>query len=142
MKNYETTPSPFYKSLMAGLFTGIIITIFNLVFASIYRSITSFNLSMVVNITTIIFFSLIASVVAGLLYYFIVPFSQKSKSIYSLIWLVLTASLIFGAFTIHREGDIKISQQFHFIVAGILVITCLFDIFLIPYMSTHKNPVF
>jgi len=130
-----------YRSLMSGLFAGIVITIANLAYNFLYRDLTSFNPSFFVNVTTIIFISLLLSVVAGILYYLIVAYAEKSKILYILLLVVLTAVVTYVAFTVHRSVDIKVSTQFHGLFAGIVLITGLIDAFLIPYMAEHKNAI-
>jgi len=131
----------FYRSLMSGLFAGIVITIANLAYNFLYRDLTSFNPSFFVNVTTIIFISIILSVIAGIMYYLIVPYAKKSKILYIFLFVVLTTFVTYLAFTVHRSIDLKVSAQFHGLFAGIVIITGLIDAFLIPYMAEHKNPI-
>jgi hypothetical protein len=138
----EIDQGPFYRSVMAGLLAGIVITIANLVFNGLYRSVTSFNPSQFVNVTTIIFISLILSVVSGIIYYLLVPYSKKSTSLYIALFVILTIGVTFVAFTVNRSSDPKVSAQFHGLFAGIAIITGLIEAFLIPYLAKHENPVF
>jgi ABC-type thiamin/hydroxymethylpyrimidine transport system permease subunit len=133
--------SPFYRSLMSGLFAGIVITIANLAYNFLYRDLTSFNPSYFVNVTTIIFISILLSLVAGILYYLIVPYAKKSRLLYIILFVLLTAFVTYLAFTVQRSVDMKVTTQFHGLFAGIVIITGLVDAFLIPYMAEHKNPI-
>jgi hypothetical protein len=132
---------PFYKSLMGGLFAGIVITVVNLGYNFLYRDLTSFNPSYFVNVTSIIFISIVFSVLAGIMYYLIVPYAKKSNVLFIFIFIVLTALLTYVAFTVHRSVDLKVSTQFQGLFAGLVLITGLIDAFLIPYMVEHKNPI-
>lgn len=140
--NYETEHGQFYKSLMSGLFGGIVVTLVNLIYNFIYRGITRFNPSQFVNVTTIIFVSLLLSIVAGILYYVIVPYGKKSKTLYITLFILLTVFVTYTAFTVQRSNDANVTSQFHGLFAGIVIITGLIDALLIPYMATHKNVIF
>lgn len=137
----EIETSSFYKSLMAGLFAGIIITIANLIFNFIYRSVTGFNPSQIVNVTSIIFVSLILSVLAGILYYLVVPYAKKSKFLFIVLFFVLTVIVTYVAFNVTRSSDATVSSQFHGLFAGIVIITGLINALLIPYMARNKNMI-
>ncbi len=140
--NYEMEHGSFYKSLMAGLFAGIVITLANLIFNFIYRAITRFNPSEMVNVTSIIFVSLIFSILAGILYYLIVPYANKNKIVFISVFILLTVALTFVAFHVSRSSNPNVSAQFHGLFAGIVIISGLTNAILIPYMAKHKNLVF
>jgi FtsH-binding integral membrane protein len=140
--NYETQTGPFYKSLMAGLFGGIIVTIANLMYNFIYRGVTRFNPSEVINVTSIIFVSLILSMVAGIIYYMIVSYAHKSKMIYIALFIVLTVVVVYGGFSIQRSTNPNVTAHFHWLLGGIVIITGLTDALLIPYMAKHENIAF
>lgn len=100
---------------MSGLFACIIITIANLIFNTIFRSITRFNPSQIVNVTSIIFVSILLSVVAGIFYYLLVPYAKKSTVLFSVLFIVLTVFVTYVAFTVTRSNDIIVSSQFHWL---------------------------
>lgn len=140
--NYETEQGTFSRSVMAGLFAGIVATLVNLVFDFFYREVTQFNPSQVVNVASIIFASILFSIVAGLLYYFIVPYANKSRLLFVILFIALTVFFTYLAFTVHRSDDAKVSSQFHGLFGGVIIITGVIDALLIPYMARHKNTVF
>jgi len=137
----EIETGSFYKSLMAGLFAGIVVTVVNLIFNFIYRNATGFNPSLIVNVTSIIFVSLILSVLAGILYYLIVPYGHKSKFLFIILFFVLTVIVTYVAFNVTRSSNATVTTQFHGLFAGIVVITGLINALLIPYMARNKNMI-
>jgi len=137
----EMDHSPFYKSLMAGLFAGIVITIVNLIYNSIYRGVTKFNPSQIVNVTSIIFVSLIVSVLAGILYYLIVWYAHKTRFLYIVLLFILTVIFTYVAFNVTRSSNAIVSSQFHILFAGVVIITGLVNALLIPYMARNKNNI-
>jgi hypothetical protein len=137
----EIEHSSFYKSLMAGLFAGIVVTVANLIFNFIYRGATRFNPSQIVNVTSIIFVSLILSVLAGIIYYLIVPYAHKSKFLFIILFFVLTVIVTYVAFNVTRSSNITVTSQFHGLFAGIVIISGLVNALLIPYMARNKNMI-
>jgi len=140
--NYDYEQTAFSKCLMAGLATGIIIIPINLIYNFIYRHITSFSLSLVINVTSIIFSSFILCMLAGLVFYFIVPYLKKSKNIYTLLFLVITAVVILLGLHFQRSDNPIVSNQFRGLYLGDVIISGLASAFLIPWLATHKNVFF
>lgn len=140
--DYDYEQTAFSKCLMAGLATGIIIIPINLLYNFIYRNITSFTLSWVINITSTIFASFIICVIAGLLFYFIVPYLKKSKNLYSLLFIILTIVVIFLGLSFQRSNDPVVSSQFRGLYLGDVIITGIATAFFIPWLARHKNAFF
>jgi len=140
--NYEYEQTNFSKCLLAGVATGITIIPISLIYNFIYRHFTNFAVSWVINVTSIIFASFILSTLAGLLYYFLVPFLKKSKNLYTLLFIVLTVAVIFLGFHMQRSNNPVISNQFRGLYLGDVVITGIAIAFLIPWLARHKNSFF
>ncbi len=140
--DYDYEQTAFSKCLMAGLATGIIIIPINLLYNFIYRNITSFTLSWVINITSTIFASFIICVIAGLIFYFIVPYLKKSKNLYSLLFIILTIVVIFLGLSFQRSNDPVVSRQFRGLYLGDVIITGIATAFFIPWLARHKNAFF
>ncbi len=140
--NYDYEQTAFSKCVMAGLATGIIIIPVNLIYNFIYRHITGFSMSLAINVTSIIFSSFILCMLASLLFYFIVPYLNKSKNIYFLLVLVITAVVIFSGFHFQRSDNLIIAEQFKKLYLGDVIISGLASTFLLPWLATHKNVFF
>ncbi|MBO9593100.1 MAG: hypothetical protein J7599_09325 [Niabella sp.] len=74
-KNYS---SHIYKPLMAGLFAGYIATVLNLVYDVLFREATTFPLHDLVNVSTIIFATLFALPLAGVVFALGTPLREIS----------------------------------------------------------------
>lgn len=140
--NYDYEQTAFSKCVLAGLATGITIIPINLVYNYIYRHITGFSLAWIINITWIIFASFIICVLAGFLFYFIVPYLKKSKNLYSILFVIITIVAILLGLYIQRSDNPVISQQFRGLYMGNVVITGIASAFLIPWLAQHKNAFF
>jgi hypothetical protein len=66
-----------YRPMMAGLFVGIIATVFNIFYDVIYRESTGFELSTIINVSTLIFGTLLLTLAAGSIYGLLAQFIKK-----------------------------------------------------------------
>lgn len=136
--NYDNVDTPLYKSVMAGLATGIIAACINLAYNFVYRGITQFAPSIsVINVATIIFASTLICIVAGLLFYFIVEYLKKDTKIFRWIFIIITLIVIASALLIGG-----MSGKFEGLYFGVVVITSICSAFLIPWLFSHKNAFF
>ncbi len=141
--NYDYSETPLSKSVLAGLATGIIATVLNLIYNFICRGITKLSLSFsVINVSTIIFATVLLCIIAGLVYYFIVLYLKKSIKIYVGLFVVITVIGILLGMTYHRSTDLNISRQFEGLYLGMVIITGLCGAFFIPWLARHKNVFF
>lgn len=140
--DYDYEQTALSRCILAGLATGITIIPLNLIYNFIYRHITSFSLSWVINITWVIFASFIICILSGLLFYFIVPYLKKSKAIYSILFVILIIVVIFLGLHFQRSESPVLSQQFRGLYFGDVLITGIACAFVIPWLVQHKNPFF
>jgi hypothetical protein len=135
----ELLHSRFSRTLMAGLFVGLIAAVASLVYNSVFREMTEFSPSQLVNVSTIIFTVPILLLCACFVYYGLANF-KFGKALYLLFMLfVIMISLDFD-FHFHRSADQLVSVQFRNLLLGIIAISGVASFF-IPYMATHKNSI-
>lgn len=140
--DYDYEQTALSKCIMAGLATGITIIPINLLYNYIYRHITNFSISWVINVTSSIFASFIICIIAGFLFYFIVPYLKKSKNLYSLLFIIMTIVVIFLGLHIQRSDNPVVSRQFRGLYLGDVIITGIATAFFIPWLARHKNAFF
>src|SRR4051812_21403413 len=111
--DYDYPHTPLSKSVMAGLATGIMATVINLIYNFIFRGITKLSLSVsVINVSTIIFATMILCIIAGLIYYFIVSYFKQRIAIFSALFIALTVIGVILGLNFHISVRQNISQQF------------------------------
>jgi len=140
--NYDFQQTRFSRSVLSGLATGTIVIIASLLYNYIYRNITDFTVSWIVNVTSIIFSSFIVCVIGGILFYLIVPYWQKNKLIYTALFVIITIVFILIGLSSHRSPDPAISQHFRVLFIGDVCIIGFSCAFLIPWFALHKNAFF
>ena len=109
---------------------------------ALYSCALSIASSMFIYFSSMYFVSILLSIVAGILYYLIVPYGKRKTAFYVALFIILTAYVTYIAFTVQRSDNAIISSQFHGLFAGIVIITGITDALLIPYMARHKNVIF
>lgn len=141
--NYDFSQTSLSKSILAGLATGIIATVANLVYNFIFRGITKLSLLVsVINVTTVIFASILLCIVASFVYHFIVFYLKKNATIYQVLFIAITIIAIVLGLNFHRSSNQNISNQFDVLYLGMVVITGLSMTLFIPWLAKHKNVFF
>ncbi|TKK69795.1 hypothetical protein FC093_06865 [Ilyomonas limi] len=126
------------RSLLSGLLAGLVAVAINVVYDYVFREITSYSLSEVVNVAFIIFSSLLVELAAGICYYLFSKMN-RGKLIYMAFFLALIVLGILGAFQTERSNNITNQHEFRYLFSGIMLIDGLVAAFLIPYFVNHDK---
>ncbi len=137
--NYQQTE--FSKILFAGVFAGIIATVSTLTFNFFYRQSTDFNESMMINVSSLIFGSLIILELCALVYLALRSFMKNPSILYLIIMIALIALSIYGASSVVRSDNPVETSHFRGLLIGIIVIFGLCAI-AIPYFIKRSDKFF
>jgi hypothetical protein len=137
--NYDYQQTDISRSILAGLFAGLVATVANLIFIFIYRRITAVYTFNLMDVFTTIFGTVILLLVCGILFYFFVHYLKKGVNIYRIIVFLVTAILVYAALQFHRSPDYTITTQFRILFMGTQVIIGGLAAFLIPYLFRHDS---
>ena len=137
--NYDYEQTEFSKSILSGLFAGIIATWASLVFNILFRGITQFNPSAIINVSSIIIGSVLILTIAGLVFYFFQHYIKGGSILFRIFFLLLTAIAIYFSMQVQRSTDATVSKQFEELLSGIVLISGSFIIFYIPYLFNHEH---
>lgn len=141
--NNQLEPTPFSRAVLGGLATGVTSVAVNLIYNFIFRGITQLSLTFsYINVAIITFASFLFCLAAGLVYQGVVHYLGKSRSLYSVILLVLTVLLIIPAFGFHRGETPGASAMFSTLYGGVILLNGLLCAFILPWYATHKNYFF
>ena len=136
---HDDLHSPFTKSVMAGLFTGIAATVVCLVFNSIYRQVTYFEPSAIINVASIIFTIPLVLLVAGFLYFALSRY-KRGGLVFVIIMLLIMSGCLLLDIHVERTSDAHLNSEFRQLLSGIIIISGLSSFF-IPYLSTHETGI-
>ena len=136
-KNFDYEQTEFSKAILAGLFAGILATCLSLAFNFIFRYYSGFPLSAMINVSTIIFALIIVVMIAGIAFYFSHHYFKKGTIIYQAVFLIVTLLLIAGTMQIQRSNDLVLSAQVRELLLGVIAITGICAVFIIPFFYKH-----
>ncbi|MEO6671281.1 MAG: hypothetical protein ABIN36_17495 [Ferruginibacter sp.] len=132
--NHDYMPTEFSKSLLAGLFAGIGAACTNLIYNFLFRAYSGLPFSQIINISTIIFASLILMTVSGLLFNVFHHYIKKGTFVFRIFFTLLTIIAIAFSLSVKRSDDNILNNQFRELLIGILIIFGIFGTFIIPLL--------
>lgn len=136
---YDSPSSPFYRSLMTGLFVGIIDTLLCLIYNLIYRERTGFDLSSIINVSSLIFFINLLFPVIGIIYNGFLKYFKKGDRVFIAVFLGLTLFFAWRSEVVYRTTDQTLNHEFRTLLLGIVLILGVSAAVLVPYLYHNKK---
>lgn len=127
------------KTVLSGVFAGIIGTLSNLAYDYFFRRVTEFSPSQIINVSTIIFATMLFFTAAGVIYYFLSSFLKKGQIVYIIVYAAIAIFCLNWGLHVQRSADLKVSADFRVLFVGILSISFLLATFFIPYLMNHQS---
>ncbi len=128
---------PFFSiSILAGVFTGIIITLINLFYNIGYRELTGFSNGLLINVSSIIFVTMLLLLVIGCLFYVLAEYVKKGRLLFIIIILLLTILCVVLTLSLRQNA---FSSGFDGLFLGLELITGISAAFLVPYFARHSE---
>ncbi len=125
------------KGVFAGAFTGIIISVANLGYDFIYRGITHFSPSEIINVSSLIFGSLLAMMFFAVIYLILANATKSAAIIFRILMLIITVLVL--AIIVTTNKDQSTFGGMHGLLIGLVAISGFVGgVLLIPYFA--KNP--
>ncbi|MDE3235561.1 MAG: hypothetical protein KGO81_06360 [Bacteroidota bacterium] len=139
---YDYPQTKFSNAIFAGVFAGYFATLANLGFDFIFRAETGFPLSQIINVSTIIFATLIVVSAGGLMYYFLKQAGKAGSVLYMVTFVALTIFSILLISHVNRDPDMRITVEFRELVTGIIVVTGVATTIFVPYLDKNAKKFF
>lgn len=136
--NYDFKQTLLSRCMLSGLLAGLAAVITNFIFNYIFRVATGYDLSEVINVVSIIFSSIIVTLVAGVLYFLFIKM-KNGGIIFTVVLLLLTALGMYAAFQTQRSNIATDQHDFKLLFAGIILIDGLYATFIVPYFISHQK---
>lgn len=137
--NYNYEQTAFSKSVLAGLFAGILATCANLVFNFFFRAITQYNPSALINVSSIIIISVLLLTIAGIIFYLFNQYTKAGSIFFRIFFLALSIIAVYYSMHVQRSNNALITKQFDELLAGITIISGAFIVFYIPYLYNNEK---
>lgn len=138
-RNYEYPQTLLSKTLLTGVFAGIVATLINLAYDFFFRYYAKLYPSEIINVSSIIFGSMLLCTIAGIIYYFLVRYVKYGNIIYVAAFLALTIICIIESMHVNRSIDPVVNEAFRGLLLGTVVVCGLLTTFLIPYLTRHDT---
>jgi hypothetical protein len=137
---YSNYLTPFSKSLLTGVFTGISATFICIIYNIVYRDETSYGLFSFFNVSSLIFAVNILFMFIGVLHYWFTKFIKRGgEMIYAAFFILLTILLIVKIPGIHRVNDVTENTEFHHLAIAMTLIMGLAAAIGIPVLFHSKK---
>jgi len=137
--DYSYQQTDLSRSILAGLFTGIVATVGNLIFIFIYVRITAVYTYNLMDGFTTIFGTIILLIVCGLFFYFFVHYLKRGVNIYRVLVFLTTAIILWVGWQVHPHPGDTIPPEFRVLFMGTQLIIGGLAAFLIPYLFRHDS---
>ena len=128
--DHEYKKTELSRSLMAGVFAGLGAVVACLLFEFIYRGITGYSGSAIINVNSIVFILMILFIIAGLIYDVFHHYVKRANLFYTLVAIAGTVITMFISMRIHAGGTNGIEGM----VIGITIIAGLFAAVVVPML--------
>ena len=118
----EHEHSVFFRTMMTGLFVGIIDTVICLAFNIFYRSYTGYVPSELINVSSLIFGVNLILLIIGMVYFLFKRISPRGDVIFGVFFFALTLFLAWKTEMIQRFADAQVNHEFRGLLLGIVLI--------------------
>ena len=114
--------SVFFKTMMTGLFVGIIDTLICLTYNIFYRDLTGYVPSELINVSSLIFGVNLVLLIIGMIYFLFKTVSRRWDVIFGVFFLALTFFVAWKTEMIQRFADSQVNHEFRGLLLGIVLI--------------------
>src|SRR6187402_2189587 len=132
--NYDYKQSDLSRSVLGGLFSGLVATVSNIAFILIFKVITGYYDFGALDILTIVFGSILLSIACGIMFYFFVHNLKKGIPFYRVMVVLVTALIVYFGIAFRGTIEQNIANEFKVLVVGTQIIIGSLAAFLIPYL--------
>ena len=131
--------TPISKSILTGLFAGIVATLICLGYNIFYRDSTGYPLASIINVSSLIFFVNFVFLIIGFIYYGFIKSMRKGDVAFIVVFVLLTIFLCWRATLAHRSDDPVLNAEFHHLLLAMIIIMGIAASFGIPYLFHSKK---
>jgi hypothetical protein len=112
----------FFRTMMTGLFVGIIDTVICLAYNIFYRDLTGYVPSELINVSSLIFGVNLILLIIGMIYFLFKQASRGGDVIFGVFFFAVTLFLAWKTEMIQRFSDVQVNHEFRGLLLGIVLI--------------------
>lgn len=136
--DYDYKVTNFSKCVLAGLVVGIIGAVLSIIYNSVYRELTEYSFSEIINIYSLTLGISLLLLLIGMLYYVLDKAIKKGSSVFTLLFIIVTALCVF--LTLRNAGSGTINDHgAKGLYIGLELIMGVLIAFLLPYLARHPK---
>jgi len=136
---YQYKNTPLSKAILGSLFAGIIATVLNLIYSYVYRDISGYKFLGIFTVYTIILFTFVVCLAAGVLYFLLTKHIHSGIIVYIVLFVALTILGLFPHVNFNMTSGQPGATGVHGLTMGIDIITGCTAVFLVPYMAGRPS---
>ena len=136
MEPEKTTTS---NAILTAVFAGIIATLLSFVYYLVFKDVTDFPYSSLINVSSLIFIINTIFLVIGFIYYMFLKISRRADLAFIVCMCVLTALAVWAALSTHRADNNVINREFHQLLAGLILIIGVTAFAGMPFLYHNKT---
>ena len=126
------------RSILASAFSGVVITLINLFYNAGYREIEGFSKVLLVNVSTIIFGTMILLMAMGFLFYLIAKYISRGNLVFIVLVVAITVLLVILT---ANSRSLRLTSGSDGLLIGLELITRITTALLIPYFAEHTEMI-
>jgi hypothetical protein len=126
------------SAILTAVFAGIVATLLSFVYYLVFKDVTDFPYSSLINVSSLIFIINTIFLVIGFIYYMFLKISRRADLIFIISMCVLTALAVWGASGIHRADNGVINREFHQLLIGLILIIGVTAFAGMPFLYHNK----
>ena len=127
------------NAILTAVFAGIIATLLSFVYYLVFKDVTDFPYSSMINVSSLIFVINTIFLVIGFIYYMFLKISKRADLVFIICMCVLTALAVWGASGVHRADNGLINQEFHQLLIGLILIIGVTAFAGMPFLYHNKT---
>jgi hypothetical protein len=136
MEPEKTTTS---NAILTAVFAGIVATMLSFVYYLVFKEITGFPYSQLINVASLIFIINTIFLAIGFIYYMFIKISRRADLMFMICMGMLTGIAAWAAAGIHRADNVIVNNEFHELLIGLILITGITALVGIPVLYHSKT---
>lgn len=137
--NSSINISPFSKSVLGGLLTGVIVAVVALVYNIIYRNSANVSTAQIIMPLTIFIGFPIINAIAGYIYFLLRKYLHGGRIGFMIFCLVALAVSVIITVVDTKNNSGSLFSGIRGLFLGMELITCILAAILIPYFAKHPE---
>jgi hypothetical protein len=136
MEPEKTTTS---NAILTAVFAGMIATLLSFIYYLVFKEVTGFPYSELINVASLIFIINTVFLIIGFIYYMFLKISRRADLVFIVCMCVLTAIAAWAASGIHRADIPLVNHQFHQLLVGLILIMGITAFAGMPFLYHNKT---